>query len=135
LSELIRSASPWFPGKKSYSYSAYSSLSYQIRKNCTLLPAACESALNLPQVNIVAFATDNSVPVGSVEVTGPWVEPVPQQELLDKFEGWGHDVMAMLKHLNNPSKWSIHTLTPLETFVRGKIVLVGDAVCDLVPLP
>ncbi|KAJ7915511.1 FAD/NAD-P-binding domain-containing protein [Mycena leptocephala] len=84
-------------------------------------------------VNIVAFATDNSVPVGSVEVTGPWVEPVPQQELLDKFEGWGHDVMAMLKHLNNPSKWSIHTLTPLETFVRGKIVLVGDAAHAMAP--
>ncbi|KAJ7043105.1 FAD/NAD-P-binding domain-containing protein [Mycena alexandri] len=84
-------------------------------------------------VNIVAFATDNSVPVGSVEVNGPWVEPVPQQELLDRFSGWGHDVMAMLNHLKTPSKWSIHTLTPLETFVRGKIVLVGDAAHAMAP--
>ncbi|KAJ7864860.1 FAD/NAD-P-binding domain-containing protein [Mycena olivaceomarginata] len=60
-------------------------------------------------VNIVAFVTDNSVPVGSVEVTGPWVKAVPQQELLDSFDG--------------PSKWCIHALTPLDTFVRGKIAL------------
>ncbi|KAJ6546993.1 hypothetical protein B0H19DRAFT_1163405 [Mycena capillaripes] len=84
-------------------------------------------------VNIVAFATDSSVPVGSVEVTGPWVEPVPQQELLAKFEGWGHDAMAMLNHLKKPSKWSIHALTPLDTFVRGKIALVGDAAHAMTP--
>lgn len=78
-------------------------------------------------VNIVAFATDNSVPVGSVEVTGPWVESVPQKELLDKYEGWGPDAMSMLNHMKNPSKWSIHALTPLETFVHEKIALVGDA--------
>ncbi|KAF8191424.1 FAD/NAD(P)-binding domain-containing protein [Mycena galopus ATCC 62051] len=84
-------------------------------------------------VNIVAFATDNSVPVGSVEVTGPWVEPVPQQELLDKFDGWGPDVMAIVKHMKTPSKWSIHMLTPLETYVRGKIALVGDAAHAMAP--
>jgi len=85
-------------------------------------------------VNIVAFATDNSVPVGSVEITGPWVEAVPQQELLDRFDGWGHDAQAMLKHMKSPSKWSIHALTPLETFVSGKIALVGDAVGAFPPV-
>ncbi|KAJ7702236.1 hypothetical protein B0H17DRAFT_1043345 [Mycena rosella] len=84
-------------------------------------------------INIVAFATDNSVPAGSVEVTGPWVEPVPQQEVLDKYEGWGPDVMIMLNHLKNPSKWFIHSLTPLQTFIRGKIALVGDAAHGMVP--
>ncbi|KAJ7684581.1 FAD/NAD-P-binding domain-containing protein [Mycena polygramma] len=84
-------------------------------------------------VNIVAFATDNSVPVGSVDVTGPWVEPVPQQELLDKFGDWGHDATVILNHLKTPSKWSIHALTPLETFVRGKIALVGDAAHAMTP--
>ncbi|KAJ6488508.1 FAD/NAD-P-binding domain-containing protein [Mycena vitilis] len=84
-------------------------------------------------VNIVAFTTDNSVPVGSVDVTGPWVEPVPQQELLDKFGDWGHDAAVILNHLKTPSKWSIHALTPLETFVRGKIALVGDAAHAMTP--
>ena len=84
--------------------------------------------LTSPQINIVAFASDNSVPVGSIEINGPWVEPVPQQEVLDRYNGWGHDAMIILNHLKNPSKWYVHTLTPLETFVRGKVVLVGDAV-------
>ncbi|KAJ7311480.1 FAD/NAD-P-binding domain-containing protein [Mycena albidolilacea] len=84
-------------------------------------------------VNIVAFVTDNSVPVGSVEVTGPWVKAVPQQELLDSFDGWGHDVQAVLKHMKSPSKWCIHALTPLDAFVRGKIALVGDAAHAMTP--
>ncbi|KAJ7184330.1 FAD/NAD-P-binding domain-containing protein [Mycena filopes] len=84
-------------------------------------------------VNIVAFATDNTVPVGSVQVNGPWVKPVPQQELLARFSGWGPDVMAILNHLKTPSKWSIHTLMPLESFVRGRIVLVGDAAHAMAP--
>ncbi|KAJ7491257.1 FAD/NAD-P-binding domain-containing protein [Mycena latifolia] len=84
-------------------------------------------------INIVAFATDNSVPVGSVEVTGPWVESVPQQELLDKYEGWGPDAMIMLNHIKSPSKWFIHSLTPLNTFVRGTIALVGDAAHAMPP--
>jgi len=84
-------------------------------------------------INIVAFASDNSVPVGSVEINGPWVEPVPQQEVLDRYNGWGHDAMIILNYLKNPSKWYIHTLTPLETFVRGKVVLVGDAAHAMAP--
>lgn len=63
-----------------------------------------------------------------MKVTGPWAEVVPQQELLDSFDGWGHDVQAMLKYMKSPGKWCIHALTPLDTFVRGKIALVGDAV-------
>ncbi|KAJ7168296.1 hypothetical protein C8R43DRAFT_1121462 [Mycena crocata] len=97
------------------------------------LPRDLETAEKFLQINIVAFATDNSVPVGSREVTGPWVQSVPQQELLDEFEGWGHDVTAMLNHLKNPSKWFIHTLSPLKTFIRGKIALVGDAAHAMAP--
>ncbi|KAF7294726.1 Salicylate hydroxylase [Mycena indigotica] len=84
-------------------------------------------------INVVAFATDNSVPVGSVEVNGPWVQPASQQELLDRYEGWGPDVMIILKQLKTPNKWYIHTLAPLETFVKGKVALIGDAAHGMVP--
>jgi len=84
-------------------------------------------------INVVAFATDNSVPVASVEVVGPWVQPVPQKELLDKYEGWGPDAMILLNHLKTPSKWFIHQLKPLQTFIRGKIALVGDAAHSMAP--
>ncbi|KAJ7894048.1 hypothetical protein B0H13DRAFT_2526053 [Mycena leptocephala] len=60
-------------------------------------------------INIVAFVTDNSVPVGSVE------------DLLDSYAGWGPDVMIMLKQLKTPSKWSIHQLEPSRLMFEAKL--------------
>jgi salicylate hydroxylase len=54
---------------------------------------------------------------------------VPEQELLDEFSGWGEDTMIILKHLQKPSKWYIHCLNPpLRSYVRERVVLIGDAV-------
>ena len=62
----------------------------------------------------------------------PWVEAVPQQEMFDGYSGWGNDAKIILQHIKQPSRWSIHTLyPPLETFINGRIVLVGDAVSDV----
>ena len=62
----------------------------------------------------------------------PWVEDVSQQELIDGYPGWGNDAKIIFQHLKEPSRWAIHTLyPPLETFVNGKIVLVGDAVSNV----
>ena len=68
----------------------------------------------------------------SPERPPPWVEVVPQQEVIDGYPGWGNDAKIILQHLKEPSRWAIHTLyPPLETFVNGKIVLIGDAVGNL----
>ena len=65
----------------------------------------------------------------SPERPAPWVEVVPQQELIDGYPGWGNDSKIILQYIKEPSRWAIHTLyPPLETFVNEKIVLVGDAV-------
>ena len=65
----------------------------------------------------------------SPERPPPWVEVVPQQEAIDGYPGWGNDAKIILQHLKDPSRWAIHSLyPPLETFINGKIVLVGDAV-------
>lgn len=48
---------------------------------------------------------------------------------MKEYDGWGSQAMTLLKHMENPSKWSIHALNPtLESFVRENVVLVGDAV-------
>ena len=85
-------------------------------------------------MNVVAFvrAKEQEIFSMSPELPSPWVEVVPQQEAIDGYPGWGNDAKIILQHLKEPSRWAIHTLyPPLETFVNGKIVLVGDAVGDV----
>ena len=87
--------------------------------------------LTVSKLNIVAFVRDKEHEkfTMSPERPAPWVEVVPQQEVIDGYPGWGNDAKIILENLKEPSRWAIHTLyPPLETFVDGKIVLVGDAV-------
>ncbi|TFK26694.1 salicylate hydroxylase [Coprinopsis marcescibilis] len=70
----------------------------------------------------------------SPPVTGPWVQTVTPEELLDEFADWGSDMKILLKHIKNPSKWFMHTVSPpLEHYVRDSVVLVGDAAHAMVP--
>ncbi|KAG5351995.1 hypothetical protein C0989_004242 [Termitomyces sp. Mn162] len=80
------------------------------------------------KINVVVFSTDYTVPIGSVNVALPWAKPVSQDELLREYSGWGEDVNIILKEMKDPSKWCIHFLyPPLSSFVRQRVVLVGDA--------
>ena len=82
-------------------------------------------------MNVVAFvrAKEQEIFKMSPERPAPWVEVVPQQEVIDGYPGWGNDAKIILQHLKEPSRWAIHTLyPPLETFVNENVVLVGDAV-------
>ena len=81
-----------------------------------------------PKLNVVAFVREKEDPVSPARPS-PWVEVVPQQEMIDKYSGWGNDAKIILQHIKQPSRWAMHTVyPPLETFVNGRIVLVGDAV-------
>ncbi|THH13371.1 hypothetical protein EW146_g6830 [Bondarzewia mesenterica] len=88
------------------------------------------------KINVVAFVTDFTKTMGTVSLpTGaPWVTPVPEKELLDNYSGWGRDPLCILSCIERPSKWSIHGLYPqLDTYVRGKVALVGDAAHGMLP--
>ena len=86
--------------------------------------------LTTSQLNVVAFVKGkDSI---SPERPSPWTEIVPQQEVMDGYPGWGDDAKIILRHLKQPSRWSIHTLyPPLKTFANGNIVLIGDAVSNV----
>ena len=87
--------------------------------------------LTTSKLNVVAFIRGKERSI-SPERPSPWMETVPQQEVIDGYPEWGNDAKIILQHLQQPSRWSIHTLyPPLKTFVNGNIVLVGDAVSNV----
>ncbi|TFK70739.1 salicylate hydroxylase [Pluteus cervinus] len=83
-------------------------------------------------LNVAAFGRTEPAVAGGK--TGPWVETVSQQEVLDEFEGAGKDVQTIVEHMKAPSKWYIHSVSPtMDTFVKDQVVLVGDAVHAMLP--
>lgn len=51
------------------------------------------------------------------------------EEILAQYEGWGPDVVNLLKCIKQPNKWYINVVDPpLESYVKGRVALVGDAV-------
>ncbi len=63
------------------------------------------------------------------------MEAVSKNVLFKEYEGWGPDVEALLKCMpDKPGKWSIHVVhPPLESYAKGRIALLGDAVSPLQP--
>ncbi|KAF9554206.1 salicylate hydroxylase [Agrocybe pediades] len=85
-------------------------------------------------LNVVAF--DSSAHPGHLlpERPHPWVEIVSTKEIVGGWESWGDEVQAIVSHLRNPSRWSIHTLhPPLKTYVSKRVVLVGDSAHAMLP--
>ncbi|KAF8883524.1 FAD/NAD(P)-binding domain-containing protein [Infundibulicybe gibba] len=82
-------------------------------------------------IGLVCFST-----VASGEGTpyeGPWVKDVPKQEVLDFYENWEPDLLQLLQHLENPSRWAIHVVHPLPFSVSGRVALLGDAAHAMLP--
>ncbi|KIJ65067.1 hypothetical protein HYDPIDRAFT_152978 [Hydnomerulius pinastri MD-312] len=86
-------------------------------------------------INVVVFCTNRSIREGSVEIPlNQWVTPAAEQEILDAYADCGPEVQRLLSLIENPSKWSIHSVDPpLTTFVKGSIALVGDAAHGMCP--
>ncbi|THH33455.1 hypothetical protein EUX98_g789 [Antrodiella citrinella] len=81
-------------------------------------------------INVVAFVTNGPEPIGLAKLPHgePWVKTTPQSELLEAYDGWGHQVKGLLKCLHKPSKWSICAVHPhLPSYVKGNVALIGDA--------
>jgi salicylate hydroxylase len=61
------------------------------------------------------------------------VQPTQEGELYQQFHDAGPDVKAIFEQIKGGNKWFVHALyPPLETYVRKKVVLVGDAVSQIV---
>ncbi|TFK51409.1 salicylate hydroxylase [Heliocybe sulcata] len=82
-------------------------------------------------INIVAIYT-----IPSLEGThfdGPTVTSVPKHEVLSKFEDFEQEYQELLQCIENPTRWAMHALRPLPTFVSKRVVLLGDAAHAMTP--
>ncbi|KAJ4474467.1 hypothetical protein J3R30DRAFT_3509303 [Lentinula aciculospora] len=60
---------------------------------------------------------------------GPWSKEVDESEIFNvaRFDSWEPEVKRWLKYVRKPTKWAIHMVVDLPTFISGHAVLIGDA--------
>lgn len=64
-----------------------------------------------------------------------WVDRnAPASQLFEAYADWGRDIQIILSHIKDPSRWSLHAVSPsLDSYVKEKVVLIGDAAHAMVP--
>ena len=84
------------------------------------------------QINVAASVARYDVPIGSENLPDgtPWVGEATTSDIQKDFEGWGPDVVTLLRCMpEKTGRWSIHVVHPeLERYSRGHVAIVGDAV-------
>lgn len=87
------------------------------------------------KINVAAFVAKYDVAIGDRELPPDalGVEVLTNEQLLKDFEGWGSEVTGLLSCIEEPNRWSINVVhPPLQSYAKGKIALLGDAVRHLI---
>jgi salicylate hydroxylase len=101
-------------------------------------------------INIAAFVSRHHLE--GTPYNGPWVATAEKDEFLKMYANWEPEVLTLLRvcafmslhfsgtrvnqwfmlfcfqSADTASRWSIHTVKPLSSFVSSRVVLIGDAV-------
>jgi len=64
-----------------------------------------------------------------------WSHPATIAELLKEHEGWNADIIALIKAApaQNLFKWALFDRDPLQSWVNGRVALLGDAAHPMLP--
>jgi len=62
-----------------------------------------------------------------------WVAPVAHDEAIAAFKGWHPAVVEMMCAVPHNLRWGLFTIRPLQTWQRGRVVLMGDAAHGMLP--
>ncbi|KAG5634066.1 hypothetical protein H0H81_003564 [Sphagnurus paluster] len=82
-------------------------------------------------VNFVAY--DSQPELEGTTFNGPWVSTVSPTELAGLFSTWETDIQTLISCVENPLLWAVHTVNTLESFISGRVALVGDAAHAMTP--
>ncbi|KAH9478727.1 Salicylate hydroxylase [Psilocybe cubensis] len=59
--------------------------------------------------------------------SGPTVVDSMPDECMPHFEDWEEEARVLVKLSSKPSKWAVQTTKPLDTYAKGRVLLLGDA--------
>jgi salicylate hydroxylase len=62
-----------------------------------------------------------------------WVAPVTHDEAITAFKGWHPAVVEMICAVAHNLRWGLFAVRPLQTWQRGRVVLLGDAAHGMLP--
>ncbi|KAK1230959.1 hypothetical protein PQX77_005933 [Marasmius sp. AFHP31] len=84
-------------------------------------------------MNLVVFGFDREAEGSAYR--SQWSEQVDASEVynITSFEKWEPEAQAWLECVHNPTKWAIHTVKPLPTFMSHNVALLGDAAHAFTP--
>ncbi|KAF4618175.1 hypothetical protein D9613_011654 [Agrocybe pediades] len=79
------------------------------------------------QINVAALVL-NPEKKGTY-LDGPVVQQSKREDIIRHYQGWEEDVEVLLKHIPDPSRWSIQYIKPLDSYISqsGRALLLGDA--------
>ncbi|KZP19639.1 FAD/NAD(P)-binding domain-containing protein [Athelia psychrophila] len=90
--------------------------------------------INNTQINVVAFCSEPSKEGTQYsEDSRDWVADVPKDELLQQYEGWEPEVMALLECVDKPSRWAINVVRPRSKYASGHVAILGDSAHAMTP--
>jgi len=82
-------------------------------------------------INVVIFIHNGDA--FGTSFKGDWVMDVSEKEVLDQFEEWEVHARTLVKCVEKPSRWALHSMRPLPHYVNGNVVLLGDAAHAMEP--
>jgi salicylate hydroxylase len=63
-----------------------------------------------------------------------WTEQGTIDEYLNDFRGWHPDIDAMIRAVEVPFKWALHSRPPMPAWTKGRVTLLGDACHSMLPM-
>jgi salicylate hydroxylase len=63
-----------------------------------------------------------------------WNVQGTREELADDFRGWHADVHAIIQAIDVPYKWALMVRSPMTSWTKGRVTLLGDACHAMLPL-